>query len=150
VALLQSPQPPPLSPEQLALPVAPDHWTIGMLLSHMINARIFWFQLWMGEGNPDLAHWDDDEQPMREAVELVAMLETTWHMIADALTRWTAAGLGQIFPTPDFVREEERDSFPPCTRQWIVWHVLEHEIHHGGELSLALGEHGLQGVYGNA
>lgn len=74
----------PLSSEQLALPVALHHWSIGMVLSHMINARIFWFQLWMGEGNPDLAHWDDDEQSVREAVELVAMLETTWHMIADA------------------------------------------------------------------
>jgi len=32
------------------------------------------------------------------------------------------------------------------TREWIVWHVLEHEIHHGGELSLALGGYGLQGI----
>ncbi len=32
----------------------------------------------------------------------------------------------------------------------IAWHVLEHEIHHGGELSLALGGLGLPGVYGNA
>lgn len=31
----------------------------------------------------------------------------------------------------------------------IIWHVLEHEIHHGGEISLVLGQHGLPGVYGN-
>lgn len=140
----------PLSSEQLAFPTAPHHWSIGMLLTHMIDARVFWFQLWMGEGNPDLAHWDDDGQPVREAAELVAGLETTWHMIADALARWTPADLGHLFPTPAFVREEERKNFPPCTRQWIVWHVLEHEIHHGGELSLALGTYGLEGIYGNA
>jgi uncharacterized damage-inducible protein DinB len=32
----------------------------------------------------------------------------------------------------------------------MIWHVLEHEMHHGGELSLALGGLGLEGVYGNA
>jgi uncharacterized damage-inducible protein DinB len=39
------------------------------------------------------------------------------------------------------IRGEER------TVQWILWHVHEHEIHHGGELSLALGGLGVQGVY---
>jgi uncharacterized damage-inducible protein DinB len=29
---------------------------------------------------------------------------------------------------------------------WIIWHVLEHEIHHRGELSLALGMLGRQGL----
>jgi uncharacterized damage-inducible protein DinB len=136
-----------LSSEQLAFPIASHHWSIGMLLTHMIDARVLWFQLWMGEGNPDLAHWNDDEQPVREAAELVAMFEKTWHTIADALARWTSADLEHLFPTPAFVSEEEREDFPPCTRQWIVWHVLEHEIHHGGELSLALGGYGLESFY---
>jgi uncharacterized damage-inducible protein DinB len=30
------------------------------------------------------------------------------------------------------------------SRAWVVWHVLEHDLHHGGELSLTLGMHGLQ------
>ena len=41
----------PLSSEQLALPLAPDHWSIGQLLAHMIDARVSWFSGWMGEGN---------------------------------------------------------------------------------------------------
>jgi len=137
----------PLSPEQLALPTAPHHWSIEMLLSHMIGARIFWFKGWMGEENPDLAHLDDDEQSVLEAAELVAGFEATWRMIADALARWTPADLEQLFPTPAFMKEEERENFPPRTRQWIIWHVLEHEIHHGGELSLALGGYGLTTFY---
>ncbi len=138
----------PLTSEQLALPVA-SHHSIGMLLSHMIGARIFWFQVWMGEGNPDLAHLDDDERPVLEASELISMFEKTWQMISSALTRWTPTDLGQMFQTPDSMGEEERVYFPPRTRQWIIWHVLEHEIHHGGELSLALGGYGLTGVYGD-
>lgn len=133
----------PLSSEQLALPIALHHWSIGRLLSHMIDARVWWFHMWMGEGNPDMAHWNDDEQSIREAAELVTMFEKTWHMIADALTRWTPADLEHLFPPPAFMREEE----PPHTRHWIVWHVLEHELHHGGELSLALGTYGLGSFY---
>jgi len=140
----------PLSSKQLALPVAPHHWSIGMILNHMIGSRVFWFQRWLGEGDPGLVHWDEDQQAVRETAELVAGLEESWHLVADALTRWTPADLGQLFPTPAFLSEDERQFFPPRTRQWIIWHVLEHEIHHGGELSLALGGIGLPGVYGNA
>lgn len=137
----------PLSSEQLALSVR-SHDSLGMLISHMIGARIFWFQVWMGEGNPELAQFDE-EQPEMEASELVSMLEASWNIIANALTRWTPTDLWQTFSTPDSIGENMRDFFPPRTRQWIIWHTLEHEIHHGGELSLALGEYGLTGVYGD-
>ena len=142
----------PLSSEQLALPAASHHWTIGMVAQHMVANRVWWFQGWMGEGSPDLApimHWDpgDNEVPSAlESAELVAGLEATWHMIADALARWTPADLGHIFPPPTFLSEEEQRIFGECTRRWMIWHVLEHEIHHGGELSLALGGYGLQGI----
>jgi uncharacterized damage-inducible protein DinB len=43
--------------------------------------------------------------------------------------------------------EEERQTFRPFTRQWIIWHVLEHEILHSGEISLALGNAGLTTIY---
>ena len=144
----------PLSAEQLALPAAAHHWTIGMVAQHMVANRVWWFQVWMGEGSPDLApiaHWDpadEVEQPALAAAELVAGLEATWRMIQDALARWTAANLGQVFPPPAALRDDERENFSPCTRQWILWHVLEHEIHHGGELSAALGGYGLPGIYG--
>ena len=29
------------------------------------------------------------------------------------------------------------------TRQWVVWHLIEHDLHHGGEVSLMLGMQGL-------
>lgn len=29
------------------------------------------------------------------------------------------------------------------TRQWGIWHVAEHDMHHGGELFFTLGMHGL-------
>jgi uncharacterized damage-inducible protein DinB len=29
------------------------------------------------------------------------------------------------------------------TRGWVIWHVIEHDIHHGGEIAYSLGMHGL-------
>lgn len=145
----------PLSTEQLALPVAPQQWTVGMVAQHLVANRVWWFQVWMGEGSPDLApiaHWDpadEVEQSPLAATEIVAGLEATWAMIHDSLTRWTPSDLDEVFQPPAALREEERDLFPPRTRQWTIWHVLEHEIHHGGELTLGLGMQGLPGIYGN-
>src|SRR5579862_9916388 len=144
----------PLSSEQLATPLAPNQRSIGELLDHMIGARYNWFHLWMGEGDPNF-DWNDDEDTdapaANEAARLVALFEQSWHVISSALDRWTSADLEQIFVPPAshqaWLRDQGLDEAPPHTRQWIVWHVLEHEIHHGGELSLALGMSGLDSFY---
>ncbi len=144
----------PLSPEQLALRAAPHHWSLGMIVQHIVADRVWWFNGWMGEGNPDLApimRWDpghNEVPPVLASAELVAGLEATWHMIAQAVDRWTPADLGQIFPPPAFLSEGEKKFFGERTRQWMFWHVLQHEIFHGGELSLGLGTYGLKGIDG--
>lgn len=143
-----------LTPEQLALPVAPHHWSIGMVAQHIVGNRVWWFQVWMGEGSPELApiaHWDPSDEKVQvtlNASELVAGLESTWRMIEESLARWTPADLGHVFSPPEVLSEEEQRMFGELTRQWIIWHVLEHEIFHGGELSLALGMYGLPTLYG--
>ncbi|HLZ69938.1 MAG TPA: DinB family protein [Dehalococcoidia bacterium] len=144
----------PLSPEQLVLPASSRHYSIGMVTQHVIANRVWWFHVWMGEGSPDLApiaHWDPAdpvEVPPRSSAELVTGFKATWQLVADVLARWTPADLSQRFAPPPQMREEERRAIGERTRQWIIWHVLEHEIHHGGELSLALGGYGLERIYG--
>jgi uncharacterized damage-inducible protein DinB len=140
----------PLTSEQLALRSSPQQWSVGMLTTHIISARAWWFHTRMSEGNADLAplgKWDEhfgedghNEEPSRPAAELVAGLERTWQMIQDALAHLTPADLEQVFPHPD------GGDRPARSRQWIIWHVLEHDIHHGGELSSILGAHGLAAV----
>ncbi len=82
---------------------------------------------------------DENEEPLLTAAELVVGLQRTWQMIQDALARWTPADLEQVFPAYG----EER---PARSLQYIIWHVLEHDIHHSGELSSILGAHGLSAV----
>lgn len=66
-------------------------------------------------------------------------------MTARALARWSSADRGHVFSPPSVLSEAAQRAFGELTSQWIIWHVLEHEIHYGGELSLALG---LAGFYG--
>lgn len=133
----------PCTPDELALRAAPHLRSIGVLAAHIIATRVWWFHFVLGEGDSDLAplvKWDDDDMPPRTAGELVYGLESTWRVVRDALWRWTAADLPQIFEHPRLGQQRT------YTRQWIIWHVLEHDLHHGGELSFALGMHGLAGL----
>src|SRR6266511_3577977 len=94
----------------------------------------------MGEGDATIAAfdpWDMEDAPSRTAAELVTGLEATWQMIDDCLSRWTPEMLGD-----PFVRQYP-DRTSTRTRGWIIWHVVEHDVHHGGELFLTLGIHGL-------
>jgi uncharacterized damage-inducible protein DinB len=144
-----------LTPEQLNLRTAPHQWAVWQLAGHMAGSRSYWFHDWIGEGEPavrdlfrvasttvpDLpledAGWEDDEDHPRDAAELVEGLSVTWTVIEDCLSRWTADDLAVEFTK----RRPSGDR--TVTRGWVVWHVLEHDIHHGGEISQILGSHGL-------
>ena len=94
----------------------------------------------MGEGGQEFAAlgaWDRKEMPTRNATELVNALEMTWQVMQEALARWTPAEWEQTY--------EGKDAGEPVsfTRQWVIWHLIEHDLHHGGEISLTLGMHGL-------
>ncbi len=129
----------PLTPEQLALHAMPGQRPLWLLAAHIVGTRIGWFDR-MGEVPADLLpldRWDADDAQPRAAAELIDGLERTWAMIAACLDRWTPADLDTPF---SYAR---RDGTATRTRQWIIWHVIEHDLHHGGELSLTLGNHGL-------
>lgn len=126
----------PLIPAQLALCAVPALRPAWFLAAHIIGARAIWFHTVMGQGDDaltDLESWGQDGAPIRTAAELVRGLETTWALIEDCLTRWTPALLDDPFERRGHAR----------TRQWIIWHTLEHDMHHGGELAFTLGMHGL-------
>jgi uncharacterized damage-inducible protein DinB len=143
-----------LTPEQLALRTAPHQWAIWQLAAHVAGSRAYWFHDALGEGDPatrdlfrmdrttvpglslDDAGWEDDADHPRSAEELVAGLTQTWAIIDDCLRRWTAEDLAGSVVRPSRTHD----------RGWVVWHVLEHDIHHGGEISQILGSNGLPGL----
>jgi uncharacterized damage-inducible protein DinB len=138
-----------LDTHQLSLQAASHLWSVRTLANHIVAVRAWWFQSWMGEGGTQLAQFVDydegDESQRHEAPEIVGALRSTWSSLASSLSTWTEEDLAVQFqrPAPDAAGER-----PWRTRQWIIWHVAEHDIHHGGEISLTLGMHGLTGMEG--
>ena len=123
----------PRTPDELGQQVGPSLRSAWQIAAHIIATRVYWFHTVMGEGGADLEAmlpWDEENQPERNAAELEVGLERSWRMVADALDRWTPADLTTSFP---------RRSGGTFTRQWVIWHVIEHDLHHGGELSFSLG-----------
>ena len=130
----------PLSPDQLALHAAHNLRSIEEIATHMIGARARWFYQLMGEGGEEfvaLGKWDRKEMPVRSAAEVVHGLEATWQGMYAAIARWTPAEWAQTW-------EGEEGDPPTITRHWVIWHLIEHDVHHGGEISLTLGMHGLK------
>ena len=146
----------PLNAEQLALRAAPGLRTIGENALHIVGCRMFWFCEFLGEdGGAEMkayARWNEAalgapyasaneaEQalgtPIPTAAELAQCLDRTWRLMAECLARWSPADMQQTFADGD-------DTSSEVPRAWVVWHVLEHDLHHGGELSLTLGMHGI-------
>jgi len=133
----------PLEQEQLALRTASDLRSVGEIAAHMIGARARWFYLLMEEGGDEfeiLGKWDRRGAKARSAAELVSGFEATWRGMHDAIARWTAEDWEKTWPGEDNTEPEV------ITRQWVIWHLIEHDLHHGGEISITLGAHGAPGL----
>jgi uncharacterized damage-inducible protein DinB len=150
----------PLTPEQLALRAAPGLRSIGEIALHIVGCRMFWLSEVLGEDGGEAmkayAPWNEAAlgapyasqsefarvlgAPIPTAADLVRGLADTWRLMADCLARWSPADMQQTSPDDG----EEGGTLVELSRARVVWHVLEHDLHHGGELSLTLGIHGLQ------
>ena len=137
----------PLDQAQLDLAAAPHLWPVRTLACHIVAARSWWFHSWMEEGSPEfgaMTQWDEDEAlATRPASEIVRGLEESFSVMKSSLERWSPADLAKEFIRPTPNAEGAR---PRRSRQWIVWHVLEHDVHHGGEISFSLGMYGVPGL----
>ena len=86
----------------------------------------------------ELVLWCNRYAPERSGVELVRGLDETWAFIESRLQRWTPADCAKTFP------DEWDGQTYEVSRSWVIYHVIEHDLHHGSEVSLILGLNGLQ------
>jgi len=130
----------PLTAEQLALQSASHLRSIEEIATHIIGARARWFAPPLGDGSKPLdayRRWDRRGEPVRNVAEIVQGLQFTLAYLHNAIARWTLDDWQQTMPG--------EGSHEPAviTRQWAIWHLIEHDLHHGGEISLTLGMHKL-------
>ena len=135
----------PLTAEQMTLRAAPDLRSIGELALHIAGCRAGWFTHILGEADDTptgaaikaMAVWDEQDRSLWNAAQLVEALGITWEFMMDKVARWSADDMKATF-------EDDQDGVKvQLSRAWILYHLMEHDLHHGGELSLTLGMHGL-------
>jgi len=131
----------PLTREQLAWRPAPHLRSVGELVGHISQGRIDWFARMQTPRDAELASQAGgenlEETLYGNAEALARHLEGSWGMIEAALKEWTVADLGVTY------RHTYNGQAYAISRQWTIWRILTHDVHHGGELALMLG---LQGI----
>jgi len=143
----------PLTPGQLIWRPRIDLNSIGEIARHISMGRVVWFSRMDAPGSAELvsriANWETDEDGNRDIREdqipiadqpdrLVHWLEVTWGMIEKTLNTWKIQDLHQTY------RHVWNGETYLNSRQWTIWRILNHDIHHGGEISLMLGMQGIQ------
>ena len=131
----------PLTSEQLLLQPAAHMWPLGQIMQHIISVRAGWFSGTLQDDDDAMnayMEWGQRESPARSGEELARGLDETWAFIEARLQRWTADDCTKTFP------DEWDGKVWEVSRSWVIYHVLEHDLHHGGEVSLILGMNGLQ------
>jgi uncharacterized damage-inducible protein DinB len=126
--------------DQLELRAGPNLRTVGEIAAHIVGARARWFHSLMGEGGDkfkSIGRWDRRGAKLRSAEELVSALAETWEGMHEAIARWAPEDWGETWPGEDDTETEV------ITRHWVIWHLIEHDLHHGGEISITLGAHGV-------
>ena len=136
----------PLSPEQLALRPASHSRSIGELVRHIALGRITWLARIQPVGLDSISarvpEWFTDSDGARHVVEqavptdhadiLADWLISSWQPIRQSLNVWTTQDLFQTFSH----RFHGTDYL--VSRQWVLWRIMSHDTHHGGQLALML------------
>ena len=59
-------------------------------------------------------------------------------MIAATLHQWSVPDLSRTY------RQEYQGKVYQVSYQWVIWRILTHDVHHGGELAVMLGIQGIE------
>lgn len=114
----------------------PGSWSVKEILLHIANAEEGWFQYIVGG---KLGRWPDD-YPAADYLDgslIKSKLVEVHQATMDDLNNLGIDSLNKEINFPGGGK---------TTLGWVTWHVIEHEIHHRGELSLILGILGKEGI----
>jgi uncharacterized damage-inducible protein DinB len=122
-----------LADEQLAFVPREGMWSLGTVARHIANTEEGWFRY---VATRELDEWP----PFVE--EAPATVESIKNLLAEVHDR-TETYLGTV-DEADLDGTIAAPWGETLTLRWILWHVLEHEIHHRGEIYLMLGLMGME------
>ncbi len=113
-----------------------NSWSVGEIILHIASAEKGWFQYVVRR---EYDQWPADfslkDHPSKDKIK-VKLLEVH-NRTLEFIKPLEVEDLNTIIDFP----WDGKDRLG-----WIIWHVIEHEIHHRGELSLILGMLGREGL----
>lgn len=110
-------------------------WPVGQIMLHIAECEDHWLHGVVRHEFELPVHYNLADHPTKAAIKQVLegahrrTLLFLHNLDEDALDQLYQTKYGELFPL-----------------RWIIWHVLEHEVHHRGELSLILGLLGRDGL----
>jgi len=122
--------------------------SVGAVAAHIAFARPAWFARMDAPGAKELneryvslrgpdKEWLDPKL-LSDPTRLVEMLSESWKMVNAALQAWTVDDLEVGY------RHEYEGETYKVSRQWTVWRILSHDIHHGGQICEMLYQQGIE------
>jgi uncharacterized damage-inducible protein DinB len=145
----------PLTAEQLAFRPFEGQRSVGEIARHIALGRIGWFVRMPAPLSVELAakieDWAVDRDGNRhikedsiaisqDAAQLVHWLNASWEMVQATLDQWTVADLEKTY------RHTYWGTVFEVSRQWTIWRMMAHDIHHGGQLTIMLGMQGIEAM----
>jgi uncharacterized damage-inducible protein DinB len=136
----------PLSLENLQYRLIPDGRSVGEIVAHIAFGRLDWFHRMGASGTVELveqaAPWWQPWQPVKPEIadrkeDIVHWLELSWQMVEANLKQWTVEDLSWSY------RQPYGGKVYAVSRQWVIWRIMSHDIHHGGQLSVLLAAQGI-------
>ncbi|HTX79266.1 MAG TPA: DinB family protein [Longilinea sp.] len=111
----------------------PTWWTAGQIMLHVAESEDYWVRCVILKEIDISPKYALADYPTKDKIK--GKLEESHGRTEKFLTGLEEADLQKAL-------KYEGDSH---TLYWIIWHMIEHEIHHRGELSLILGMLGKKG-----
>lgn len=123
------------SQDELVFTPFKDSWPVGKIMLHIADCESYWLHMVVRHEIEPWKSYNLADYPTKPDIKQV--LESTRKKTITFIDSLDENDLDREYQTPD------GQPYPLC---WIIWHVLEHEIHHRGELSLTPGLLGREGL----
>jgi uncharacterized damage-inducible protein DinB len=139
---------------QLFKEPVPGEFPIGAYLMHLVEVDIFWFEVASGKKMPEefskrcyYNNWYDslEEKPVPpaepiEVDEYLNLLAESRKIVLDYMDTLTDDDIEENIQRPR--RDGSMESIP---RKWILYHLIEHEAHHRGQMFMLMRMSGMKG-----
>jgi uncharacterized damage-inducible protein DinB len=110
-------------------------WPVGQIALHIAEAEDGWFRYAVTRELEAFPEYRFEDYPTKEAIKsILAAVHARTEQYLESLN---GSDMSQVVAVP------WGESIPLL---WIIWHVVEHEIHHRAELSMIHGLLGREGL----